>query len=224
MIIDNTYFKGELYIPHAKPGITDDVTEVDGAIINFIDEYVVECLIKSLGYDLYSEFSAVLDKAKPNGLTDGTEEKWNQLLNGFSYIDPISSKTVAWRGIRYKSIATGDYNKSFLANYVYYFYEKNDYITRSDAGHQILKATNAENVLPNEKVTRAWNKMVDMIQGANRGPNYGYKNGMPYVDYFNQNNQEVSLSKFIKDSNIILDGTYANYNPYVFGKLNAFGL
>jgi len=45
MIIDNTYFKGELYIPHAKPGITDDVTEVDGAIINFINEYVASVLL-----------------------------------------------------------------------------------------------------------------------------------------------------------------------------------
>lgn len=224
MIIDNTYFKGELYIPHAKPGITDDVTEVDGAVTDFIEEYVAECLLKCLGYDLYREFSLVLDKAKSNGLVDGSPIKWDQLLNGHVYTDPNSSKTIAWRGIRYEAIPDGGYNKSFLANYVYYFYEKDDYITRSDAGHQILNAANAENVLPTAKVTRAWNKMVDMIQGANNNPLYGYKNGMPWVDHFNQNNQEVSLSKFIKDSNAILDETYANYTPQVFSKLNAFGL
>jgi len=224
MIISNAYFTGELYIPHAKPGISDGVTEVSGAVIDFINEYAEECLVKCLGYDLFYELSLVLDTAKPNGLADGSPIKWDVLLNGSTYIDPNSGRTINWRGIRYKSVQDGDYNKSFLANYVYFFYEKNDYITRSDAGHQILEAKNATTVLPTEKVIRAWNKFVEMVQGSGPSINYGYKNGMPYVDHYNQNSQIVSLSKFIKDSNTILDETYANYNPHVFSAINTFGI
>ena len=43
MIIDNTYFIDEIYISHAKPSITDDVTQVENDIMNFIDEYSRDC-------------------------------------------------------------------------------------------------------------------------------------------------------------------------------------
>lgn len=223
MIISNAYFTGELYIPHAKPGISDDVTEVSGAITGFINEYAEECLVKCLGIELFYELNSVLDIAKPNGLVDGSLDKWNALLNGSNYLDPASGKTINWRGIRYKNGST-EYNKSFLANYVYFFYEKNDYITRSDAGHQILEAKNATTVLPTEKVIRAWNKFVEMVQGAGPSVNYGYKHGMPFVDYYNQNSQIVSLSKFIKDSNKLSNEVYPNYNPHVFRRINTFGI
>ena len=39
MIIDNTYFVNEIFIPHAKPSVTDSVTGVAEAMISYIDMY-----------------------------------------------------------------------------------------------------------------------------------------------------------------------------------------
>jgi len=38
-IINNTYFTNELYIPHAKPSITDKVKAVSLNINSFISKY-----------------------------------------------------------------------------------------------------------------------------------------------------------------------------------------
>ena len=79
MIIDNTYFKGDIYIPNAKPGITSNVTEVDGEVKDFIYEYAEECLFDCLG-PLFIEFKTKLDSSKENGLIENAEEKWDHLL------------------------------------------------------------------------------------------------------------------------------------------------
>src|SRR6187402_1476484 len=114
MIIDNGYFIDEIFIPHAKPSITDDVTAIGADISSFIDVYSKEALQKCLGYVLFKEFSAQLSSATANGLIAGADVKWDRLLNGTEYVDP-SGKTVYWKGIRFKS--AGVYNKSFLADY-----------------------------------------------------------------------------------------------------------
>ena len=59
-IVNNTYFKNEIYIAHAKPGIADAVTEVESKVNDFINEYEQDCLIKSLGVLLANEFLSLI--------------------------------------------------------------------------------------------------------------------------------------------------------------------
>jgi len=99
MIIDNTYFIDEIYLPNAKPGITNSIKSVDANLVRLINERTRECLIKCLGFALFSEFVAVLDNTSPDGLLPATAQKWDDLLNGVSYTDP-SGNNVVWRGIR----------------------------------------------------------------------------------------------------------------------------
>lgn len=225
MIINNTYFKGDIYIPHAKPSITDDISGVEDTVLSFIDEYSRECLLHCLGVELFNEFSDVLDDTLPDGLSVTADVKWDDLLNGKTYQCPKTGEAKIWRGIRYKSNKDSGYNVSFLAYYVYFFYERYDYITRADTGHQIEESDNATKVSPTMKVVTSWNKFVDMVQGKRVGPNYAVKSGALIVDYYNTNNNlDASLNEFIKDSNLISNDTYSNFKPKGLERINRYGI
>lgn len=226
MIIDNTYFRGDIYIPHAKPSITDDISGVEDDVLSFIDDYARECLLNCLGYNLFLEFSKLLDSNQTNGLSQNAADKWNYLLNGHEYVCPDTGETKIWRGIRYKSNPAEGYNKSFLAYYVYYYYEQHDYIVRSDAGHEIVDSKNAQNTSPTMKVVLAWNKFVEKVQGGNGGnPRVLVKNGFLLVDHYNESiNLDVNLNQFIRDSNKITKDTYKDFKPKVWKRMNRFGI
>lgn len=224
MIIDNTYFKNEIYIPHAKPSVTDAVLAVEGDILAFIDEYARECLLSCLGRKLFYDFESQLDSANANGLKAGADTKWDNLLNGLEYQNP-AGETVKWRGIRFKSKPSGDtYDKSLLAYYVYFYYEKHDYITRSDVGHVEEKPDNAFNVSPREKVVKAWNKFVSLVQGKPKNPYYVTKWGLIGVDYAHSLTDEVSLYEFIEDQNNLVPDTYDGFKSRTWERINAYGL
>lgn len=226
MIIDNSYFIDEIFIPHAKPGITDDVTSVGADMTSFIDNYSREALVKCLGYALFKEFSAQLDSSKPNGLKDLADAKWNNLLNGVEYTTP-SGKLVEWRGIRYK---TGDvYNKSFLADYVYFFYEKSADDDRTGVGNVQQNAKNATNVSKTPKVIAAWRRFYKNVQGESAKPRVIVKRYDCFgisgvgIDWYGQS-EFIDLYRFINDTNQTTPNTYADFHPFVFENLNQFGI
>jgi len=222
MITDNTYYINELYIPHAKPSISSDVTTVSAELNDFIEEYERECLIKSLG-ELYIEFESQLDYSETNGLKSGADSKWDDLLNGKSYTDP-SGKSVQWRGIRFKKVSSDTKpTRSFLANYVYYNFEENYNSFRSGTGN-VKKPKNVEVVSPAPKVIKAWRKMVEMIQGREPQGNVLVRRMGVGVDWYNEN-REVSLYKFINDMNDETADTYENFTPgYWDGMKNQLGI
>jgi hypothetical protein len=224
MITNNAYYKNELYIPNAKPSVTSDVTSVSAELDDFVEKYERQCLIKCLGLQLYLLFEAELDSSKATGLKDGSDAKWNDLLNGKTYTNP-SGDLVQWRGVRFKTnSASTVYSNSFLANYVYYHYEQNYDVFRSGVGHVKPKGGNSEERSPAQKVIIAWREMVDMIQGkqfkkdivVNR---FGYG-----VDYYHEN-KEVTLYKFIEDMNNLVADTYLSFKPGYFEvHKNQFGI
>lgn len=221
MITDNTYYVDELYIAHAKPSITSDVTTVGSDLSNFIYEYEREALIKCLSLTLFNEFEKVLDKSKANGLIDTADQKWDDLLNGVEYVD-ARGKTVSWRGIRYK-LRTADTKptKSFLANYVFYYFERDFANFKTGNGVMIAKGKSFKEANPTAKITRAWRKMVKMIQGEEAKPKIIRGVG---IDWFIDNG-EITLYKYIRDINEITPDTYANFVPYTWdGTLNQFGI
>lgn len=223
MIIDNTYFIGEIYIPNAKPSVSSDVTTVASDLNLFINKYEKDCLLRCLGYSLYADFVDNLDLTKPTYIKDGADAKWDELLNGKIYT--INNKQLQWNGIRFKNSSSDKKpNRSFLANYVYWFYEQDYDVFRAGVGNVKGKSKNAENVSSAPKVVRAWNEMVYMIRGKQTQPVYIHKPFGIGVDYY-QNSNEVDLYKFIKDMNILVSNTYENFTPSYWGdELNEFGI
>lgn len=223
MIIDNTYFVGKRYIPHAKPSITDNVTAIAADIKDFIHDYEVECLTKCLGYSLARDFISKLDSTKPNGLIDGADEKWDSLLNGKEYTTP-NGDLVKWEGIRQKSPPTNPtYNRSFLTDYVYFWYEKKDHQIRSGSGTQVNRSKNAETILPTDAVTKAMRDFINTVQGRDISPAVIETRFGIGVDWF-QGGQPITLYKFINDSNTLTVDTYPNFNPKKWNMPNVFGI
>lgn len=222
MIIDNTYFKNKIYIANAKPSVNSSVKGIAIEVQYFIDEYTRDCLIKSLGYSLFLEFESQLDDTSLDGLLPTADQKWDDLLNGKTYTNP-DGKTVIWRGIRFKSNAGNDYDTSFLANYTYFFYEQSTYINKSNNSSQIPVSKNATTVKPTLSVTVAWNDFVRLVQGEDVKPAIINRPFGIGVDYYN-GGQDISMYKFIEDSNTLVEDTYPDFEPKCWTKLNQFGI
>lgn len=229
-----TYFKNDIYLPHAKVSVTDSVKGVESKIDDYIDEYEQDCLFKCFGSRLYTEFIATLDSSVPTFIKAGSDAKWGYLLNGLSYTNP-NGDAVIWKGIRQKTISLGvtedadSYDKSFLADYIYFHYESNSYITRANAGSVKSKSANAVTVAPTQKVVKAWRKFVRLVQGSLNNNPYFYKEsvvglGGLGVDYYQGNGTEVSLYQFIADQNDLVEDTYADFEPKLWGDINQFGM
>lgn len=225
MITNNTYYKGDIYIPQAKPSITEGATEINAEFAFMIEKYEEDCLIKCLGHQLYMEFAEQLDTAQANLLKVGADEKWDRLLNGYTYTRQGESSPVSWLGIRRKIPLSGAvYNYSFLANYVYFFYQRKQYITTTGTGTGIERSENLIKVAPTQKVVEAWNDFVLKVQGKQPTPKYYYNNaGFTGVDFYVGENQ-ITLYQFIKDMNTIVDDYYQNFKPTEWEFLNKFGI
>lgn len=221
MIIDNTYFIDEIYIPNAKPGITNSIKSVDADLVRLINEKTRECLIKCLGFNLFSEFAAVLDDTSPDGLLPATAQKWDDLLNGASYINP-EGENVEWRGIRHATDGIV-YDRSFLADYCFYWYERNDFIKRSNTGSNRPIAKNATDAKPTIAVADAWNRFVKITQGENSAPRVLANEFGLGVDWFS-GGFEISMYQYIEDINTITPDTYANFTPKSWTKTNQLGI
>lgn len=220
-IINNTYFKNDIYIPKAKPSITDDVTALPADIVAFINEYERDCLIKCLGLSLYLKLEAEFDFTQANLLKVTADSKWNELLNGKELYINSNGLEVNWRGIRYKSVPSSNYDKSLLAYYIYFFYEEDNYSTVGSTGHQVNDAKNATTVSSRPKAVKAWRKFYEMVVGVYSKPKI-YEGLFGYgIDYSNQNsNSEVSLYTFIEDMNKLDSDTYENFSPFKWKNAN----
>ena len=74
------------------------------------------------------------------------------------------------------------------------------------------------------KLTKAWNKFVSLTQGDTikaRVINKGYGYG---VDYMPGGVQDISLYRYIKDKNNLIDNTFSGFSPQIFEKINQFGM
>lgn len=249
-------FKNDIYLPHAKASITDSVTDVESKLDDFINIYEREALEKCLG-KLSLELFRNLDSSEPNLIKTGSDEKWDWLVNGHTYFRNNNDEVV-WRGLRTRiqelgsvvadpdesggesaeSVSSGgsidvvpiEYDYSFLAEYIYFFYEQNDFISRTDAGNVKVKAANATMRDPSFKVVGAYRRFVKAVQGDNHYRNSGFKSGFlggSYVDYRGfEDDTNICLYQFINDMNELnpIDENdkkfYHNFNPYYWGELN----
>lgn len=222
MITKNTYYRGEIYIPQAKPSIADTILDDDFTLI--LDKYEEDCLIKCLGFSLYKELTDNLDLKKATLIKDGADAKWGKLVNGDSYTKSGQTATSVWRGMRFKSpLTSSTYNRSFLANYVYWYYEKSRYITTTGVGTVKEEAKNGLMVTPLQKVVDAWNEFVELVQGKGVSGIMYDKAGLFGIDYLNAN-EAVTLYEYIEDQNDLVEDTFAEFTPKEWGMSNRFNI
>lgn len=222
MIITTTYFKGDIYLPQAKPNMLEE-NGVQDDVIFFINENSEECVLRCLGLNLFNSFSEQLDSLKENGLKDDVDEKWDFLLNGKKYTD---SKGVdkKWRGIRFKQIGSQDY-VSFIAYYVFYKYQFYLQSQTTSTGQKKVKSENSEFADASPLISRSWNKFVNFVQFELKQPKIIESSYGLGLDYFTENkNQFTTLNEYIKDQNEIIPNYYEGYNPEVFFKTNSMGI
>lgn len=155
MLIDRTYFVGELNIPNTDQLAVSSLTDL------FIEKYEERFLKTALGYSLYKAFKA--------GLQEMTiAQKWIDLRDGVEYVS-LSGKTIFYRGlISQPSIlvpppsAPSD-KQSPIANYVYYWFIINSHTQTSSMGEKKSQTENAVSISPNNKLVRAWNEMHQWV-------------------------------------------------------------
>ena len=142
-IIDASYFQGEIKIAQLSQ------LPVKENLDWFINRYEGEILDKILGYSLAARFKAGLAE-------DPISPEWEALLNGTLY--DVDGKTRSWMGFRNSRKA------SLVANYVYFFYMRNEVTQTVGIGTVSPFGENSERQSPAPKMVRAWNEMLDYIE------------------------------------------------------------
>lgn len=85
MLIDRTYFIGDLNIPNTSNAAV-------GSLLDwFIEKYEEKFLNDVLGYDLHKAFKAGMEE-------DPVPQKWTDLIEGVEYTD-LQDKTRFWKGL-----------------------------------------------------------------------------------------------------------------------------
>ena len=211
-IIDETYFQRNLHVPNSDELNTGAYAELQ----EYIDSKARLCLKSALGYKLFNEF----DGNVTNGvLDDGAPQKWIDLVNGKEYT--INGDLFRWEGL----IQTeGAFNKSLLANFVYYHWLNDNQSSVTGVGEVVLNAKNATNINSTQRLVSVWNEFVEMYQGKmfeHYKHTYYYRN-IKIVDYLGDayDDEYVSLVRFLIDNKE--DYPEAAIKRYQF--INQFGI
>ena len=141
LLIDSSYFVGEINI--AQLGQIDVQEQVD----SFIAKYHFRYLRNVLGY----AFSKLFE----DGYNPANDDRWKKIVDGDDYTD-AKEVTRHWAGL-----IDSDLPYSPIANYVYYFYNTDLQSVSTISGEQEMKHQGAMNTAAAQKLSRAWNEMVD---------------------------------------------------------------
>lgn len=155
--IDTSYFYGELVLSGVQG------TAGAAALQLIIDSREDELLIKLFGYPLYKAYKAavalevIADPAHlPTPIVGvALETRFADLRDGKEYTNG-SGVLAKWPGLRF---TVGTSKKSLIANYVYWHYIRDNHTFTTASGEK--KSPLAVNVLPESKLVRAWNEMVN---------------------------------------------------------------
>ena len=170
MLINEEYFKGEIVIPNLNSvgnGISSQIASSNLVLLlSFIDKYEKRFLVSLLGRCCADEFYKEIEKGELSG-------KWldlkNKLVDETLKISPI-------------------------ANYVYYWYRRNDVSITTGIGEMETDSDNSVRVSSALKMCRAWNEMVEWVIDT--------RVWMKSSGNFNYLNIDVNLLKRINTLNI----------------------
>ena len=153
MIIDYSYFRGEITIPQMNQ------PEVLNVVNAMISKYEPRFLKSLFGLSFYQEFEQGIDP-----VSGDMDQRWSDLLDGTIYT--YNDKEYEWVGFSNSS------KESPIANYVYSKLMEKDILYTTVTGTVKGKAENSMSANPIDKIVRAWNEMVEwnisLIEYLNR--------------------------------------------------------
>jgi len=220
MIIDKSYFKGNLRIPNVQT----DLAPLGDRMGNQVDldayilQYEKELMTYALGYAAYKSFN---DSFNVDGsLKPGAEQRWKDLIDGKEYTNP-NGDLVKWDGLRY---TLGSFKYSLIADYVFSKFLNDHSRTFSGTGMVKEGASGAtvESSIP--RVAESWDTFIDKYQGNSTESGYPrliQKEGLIGIDWssdFDASN--ITLYRFLSDN----DADYSDAKFSFFGRINSFGI
>lgn len=141
MLIDKSYFIGELNIPNV------DYLDGESMLTDLLQDTEPKFLQSLMGYDLFKQFTAGI-------LVDPMLQKWADIKNGVEF-SGFDGRLKNWKGL------VNDDKKSPLAYYTFYQYMKRTVTQTAAMGEVRTKNENSELVAPAPKMARIWNQMVE---------------------------------------------------------------
>ncbi len=141
-LINSSYFIGERNIPNTL------YPEVSSLIDHLISEHQEEYLTSLMGYELFKLFEAGLL------VTPTPDQKWLDIKNGVAFTG-LDGRAKKWAGFVNATTLL-----SPIADYVYYWYSRNNSTQTAAMGEVQSKNENSSNVSSAGKQVRAWNDMV----------------------------------------------------------------
>lgn len=142
-LIDTTYFNDEVLIAGVE------TLDVSASLCDFIKKYEPIMLKKAMGYEFYKLFESALQSNPTSG-------RWYDLVVGADFY--MGTTLYEWEGLKDDTL-----KKSIIANYVYYFYQRNELSNTARLGEVRSNAENATRVTAEYKMINAWNYMVRQV-------------------------------------------------------------
>lgn len=150
MIIDQSYFRGDINIP----GTT--TTAVSERLTWFCEKLETELLQKLLGYSMWKAFDADMKKS-----ADQQDQKWKDLRDGKEYND-LTGTVRKWKGLLANQ--GGLVKTSVISLYVYYWWVRDNVSNTTAIGEIQSESENGKKVTPALKLSRAWNEMSSWVE------------------------------------------------------------
>ena len=213
-ITDESYYlKGINFIPNsvdisASSGSPSQESELD----YFIGICERQLMLDALGVTLFNEFTTAMADL-PNAA-----QKWKDLVTGSTYTK--DGKTYLWEGLR-------GYNKnSLVASYVFCEFLRNDESTYTTTGIVKNKSKNAGNVSPTPKYIKAWQQFIEKYQAHEQCEPVIIRDhfGSVGLDYYQNNNSEVSLYQFLTDQNELNATAFPDFEFKFYENQNSLGI
>ena len=148
------------------------------------------------------------------------DQKWINLVNGTNYTDP-NGNVRRWDGLK------GYDKQSVIAFYIFTEYLRNNNETYTTTGVVKNDAKNAQVIDPTPKYIKAYNQFIEAYQGSmSVNTPVVLINGFGTVglDYYNNKSVQVSLLRFLSDSNELDETAYPDFEFRLYEPQNSFGI
>lgn len=221
MIIDKTYFKGNLNIPNVQENLVP-LGDRQGNQVN-LDEYILKyekkVMTDALGYEAYKSFIESFDT---NGdVLPGADQRWKDLIDGKEYTSQDGTLQ-KWEGLRY---TLGTFKYSLIADYVFTIFLNDTSRTFAGTGMVKEQSRTAETETSIPRIAEAWNEFVKKYQGEGTDGEYPVvtrSRGLISIDYSHRNwaDSEISMYRFLVEN----ESDYADVKFRFYNTTNSFGL
>lgn len=223
MLIDKTFFHGQLFIANIDEPDPDNLTYTD--LNRLIEKSEEEVLSFAFGVKMWLDF-----KHKYKQDSQNLPQNYKDILKGKEYIKVINGHPQAFY---WKGLVQEEEKVSLLAHYVYVVHQKENVTQTTVFGQTKIDNKIGIQVPVSSKVTRIHNEYIEMLHGGVRSDRTGFTHeGNPYwnignggLDYYGINYRSgfVSLVQFLMDNS--KDYPLLDTNFRKFGTLeNEFGI